>query len=76
MEQDRPSLKAQQDIIRLKHENEALQKDLKRYKTIASDLAEIVRTKLPEVYKMLLRTPEKQSPEKAKSKSRSDELSK
>lgn len=76
VEQDRPSLKAQQDIIRLKHENEALQKDLKRYKTIASDLAEIVRTKLPEVYKMLLRTPEKQSPEKAKSKSRSDELSK
>lgn len=74
VERDRPSLKAQQDVIRLSRENEVLKKDLKRYKTIASDLAEIVRSELPEVYKMLFRTPEKQAPEKSKSKSRSDEL--
>lgn len=82
IEQDRPSLKAQQEIIQLRRENDNLIKEnsglrgeIVRLKNIVEDLVRIIREKLPEFYAAIMQPRQKEqptqniTPQKPKSKS-------
>lgn len=79
VEQDRPSLKAQQEIIQLRRENENLKTEIGGLRGKVADLeamvrrlGQIIREKLPEVYAAITqrKQPEQQPPEKQKPKSK------
>ena len=79
MEQDRPSLKAQQEIIQLRRENQTLQTENSGLRGKVADLEgmvrrllNIIREKLPEVYAALTqpKRDQQQTPQKQKPKSR------
>lgn len=79
VEQDRPSLKAQQEIIQLRRENENLKTEIGGLRGKVADLeamvrrlGQIIREKLPEVYAAITqrKQSEQQPPEKQKPKSK------
>ena len=78
MEQDRPSMKAQMEIVQLRKENQTLQTENSSLRSKVADeatvrrLVQIIREKLPEVYAAITqpKRDRQQPPQKQKPKSR------